>query len=158
MGKKYGNVGDLSYQKAVLNKLERKGSISGAEKTKILTGIYAGKVTKLLGINIDFVTKNQYGILNIAKKAEKQIGLINKADNINKNDGTQYGILNIAKKAFFQANIIGLNIANNVDAQGNFIGLNIAKKFLNQENLIGFNIKAKDEKYQNGLASINVKN
>lgn len=109
-------VGSLDYQKKVLRRLEKQKSISAAEKIAWLSGIYIGQVTSILGLlNIDFVTKEQAGVLNIGNKVhEWQTALL----------------WNIWKKIWWdQVAVAGINIASTVKGwQGIWIWLQYADK------------------------------
>lgn len=70
-------IGSIDYQWKVLRRLEKQWSISASEKIAWLSGIYIGKVTSILGINIDFVTDKQAWVFNIANKIhESQVSLL----------------------------------------------------------------------------------
>lgn len=94
------NKSDISYQKSVITRLEKQGKITSTNALMLYASVYAWKVTKLLGISIDFIADNQMWIINIGRKVHwNQTWLINIWWSVN---GEQIWIINWKKKSILQ--------------------------------------------------------
>lgn len=101
MSKRYWEIGSLEYQKEVLQKLENRWKISAKEKIALIWALYVWQVSKILAIDIDFTTKKQDWVINIARKVKEQ----------------DWTILNVAKNVDKQKVFVWANISNQIKKQ-----------------------------------------